>query len=575
MQRSERTPVAPQPSTPSQQARRAPEPQGPQESAGNHAPGAATGVTAPVYATVLLIIACMVTAFCALGFSAGVVAHSGTNLLVSLITLIVLLGGTASPLVLRTRDRNPERVCIIASVVTALLPCGPVFATAALSCLIARRIPSRRIQWIEGAAIASLVITGIRDAILPASGSFVKYLLSSPSNASTTTGDFATDVNATVSATTGASASTPNMAVVLVTELIITALWVLLAYLVGNDERHRALERASQRETQAQRSKTEHLQTALNGQQFADAVAAEAHDTLAHSLSLIALNANVLKMQTDTLQHMLTGTPREAVSQPYADAPATGLATRAVDTSAMDTKATNAMEPDAAASDATVTDAASSDPAELARSIGIAAENIRRQAAGALDEVHGIISILRDPQAHTDLLAPGADTSLTYESLNSLVDDARSSGMPLDSWIDVRDLNAVSPAVGKLAYRVVQEGLTNAQRHAPGERVSLAVSCNRQQGIAIHFSNPMPAHSMQQSASQETMALAPTTPLPADGNIIVTNNTASSGNATGGNGLPGLKQRVDEVGGSITWGVDWRNTFHLDATLPLSPIDQA
>lgn len=552
---------------PSHQTRRAQEPQ---ESAGDHAPGAATGVTAPIYATVLLIIACMVTAFCALGFSAGVVAHSGTNLLISLITLITLLGGTASPLVLRSRDRNPERVCIIASAVTALLPCGPVFATAALSCLIARRIPSRRIQWIEGAAIASLVITGIRDATLPASGSFVKYLLSSPSNASTTTGDFVTDVNATVGTTAGASASTPNMAVVLATELIITALWVLLAYLVGNDERHRALERASQRETQVQRSKTEHLQTALNGQQFADAVAAEAHDTLAHSLSLIALNANVLKMQTDTLQHTLAGTPHEAVSQPYADDPATGLVTGAVDTTAMDTKATNAIEQDAAASDAAVTDAA-----ELARSIGIAAENIRRQAAGALDEVHGIISILRDPQAHTDLLAPGADTSLTYESLNSLVDDARSSGMPLDSWIDVRDLNAVSPAVGKLAYRVVQEGLTNAQRHAPGERVSLAVSCNRQQGIAIHFSNPMPAHSMQQSASQETMALAPTTPLPAGGNIIVTNNTASSGNATGGNGLPGLKQRVDEVGGSITWGVDWRNTFHLDATLPLSPIDQA
>ena len=292
-----------------------------------------------------------------------------------------------------------------------------------------------------------------------------------------------------------------------------------------------------------QRSKSERLQTALNGQQFADAVAAEAHDTLAHSLSLIALNANMLKMQTDALQQSLAGAVGESATR-HAD-PTAGT---------FDSDSVSAVH------DAHTPEPDSDDPRELAASIGIAAENLRRQAAGALDEVHGIISMLRDPQSHADLLGPGSDTSLTYESLNSLVDDARSSGMPLDSWIDVRDVTAVDPAIGKLAYRIVQEGLTNAQRHAPGQRVSLAVSCNRAQGIVIHFSNPC-------LPQQDEQHIAPGPSQHQDGT-----QQPKPDETSGGNGLPGLKQRVDNVGGTIAWSVDWRAIFHLDATLPLTPL---
>ena len=157
-----------------------------------------------------------------------------------------------------------------------------------------------------------------------------------------------------------------------------------------------------------------------------------------------------------------------------------------------------------------------------------------------------------------------------YESLNSLVDDARSSGMPLDSWIDVRDVTAVDPAIGKLAYRIVQEGLTNAQRHAPGQRVSLAVSCNRAQGIVIHFSNPC-------LPQQDEQHIAPGPSQHQDGTQLQGAHPQSTqqpkpDGASGGNGLPGLKQRVDDVGGTITWSVDWRAIFHLDATLPLTPL---
>ncbi|WP_418399807.1 hypothetical protein [Bifidobacterium angulatum] len=44
------------------------------------------------------------------------------------------------------------------------------------------------------------------------------------------------------------------------------------------------------------------LRNDLNNQQLADAIAAEAHDTLAHSLSLMALNASALQAQSLKLQ---------------------------------------------------------------------------------------------------------------------------------------------------------------------------------------------------------------------------------------------------------------------------------
>lgn len=512
----------------------------------NGEPDEATGFTTGTAATVAIIAACMITALCQTSL-AGNITGNQTNGLESLIILAVILTGTFSPLVLLRRNEDPDRTCIQASVVTAVLPIGPLLAVAALASLIARRLPSKRVKSIEAGAVASLIITSVRDALLPGKASFVRYILAD--SVSSATGTAGGDVGATIANTATTSTSTALLA-----NMVSCALWIAIAYLVGSNERHRALERTSARESAIQRSKNERLQTALNGQQFADAVAAEAHDTLAHSLSLIALNANMLKMQTDALQQSLAGSDDGHTT--HHASPITG---------------TVSSDSASAAYDAHTPKPDNGDPHELAASIGIAAENLRRQAAGALDEVHGIISMLRDPQSHVDLLSPGSDTSLTYESLNSLVDDARSSGMPLDSWIDVRDVTAVDPVISKLAYRIVQEGLTNAQRHAPGQRASLAISCNRAQGIVIHFSNPCllqqdeqhiapgPSNILHQSTQREgAQPQSAQQPKP-DG-------------TSGGNGLPGLKQRVDDVGGTITWSVDWRAVFHLDVTLPLTPL---
>lgn len=75
-------------------------------------------------------------------------------------------------------------------------------------------------------------------------------------------------------------------------------------------------------------------------------------------------------------------------------------------------------------------------------------------------------------------MAPSDEMALTREALNRLVDDARNAGMPLNTWIDIRQLATLDDTVAKVAYRAVQEGLTNARRHASDAPVSLEVNAN-------------------------------------------------------------------------------------------------
>lgn len=110
------------------------------------------------------------------------------------------------------------------------------------------------------------------------------------------------------------------------------------------------------------------------------------------------------------------------------------------------------------------------------------AEDIRRQSAGALDEAHSIIDMLRNPHQAWEQLAPSDDTSLTRESLDALIADTRNSGTSLNTWIDIQQLSVMDESIGKVAYRAIQEGLTNARRHAPGAPVSLEVSATPQAG---------------------------------------------------------------------------------------------
>ena len=153
---------------------------------------------------------------------------------------------------------------------------------------------------------------------------------------------------------------------VIITATVASLVFVTIATLIGLHIRSRARLRTANAVASAATTHAATLQTDLTNQQLADAIAAEAHDTLAHSLSLMALNASALKAEAAKL----------------GDSPE-------------------------------------------AQSLADKAEDIRRQSAGALDEAHSIIDMLRNPHQAWEQLAPSDDTSLTRESLDALIAEDR------------------------------------------------------------------------------------------------------------------------------------------------------
>ena len=115
------------------------------------------------------------------------------------------------------------------------------------------------------------------------------------------------------------------------------------------------------------------------------------------------------------------------------------------------------------------------------------AQVIQEKAHEALTDLRGVLGVLRD-DAGERLDAPQP----TYDDLPRLVDDARDSGLDLD-YVDLLDGDnrEVPDVVGRTLYRIVQEGITNARKHAPGARLSIRVSGSPDDGIDILLCNPL------------------------------------------------------------------------------------
>src|SRR5262249_56332035 len=101
----------------------------------------------------------------------------------------------------------------------------------------------------------------------------------------------------------------------------------------------------------------------------------------------------------------------------------------------------------------------------------------------ALGELRKVIGVLRDDTP--DDLAPQP----TAADLGALLEDCRTAGMRIDLAAALPDSAAIPPELGRHAYRVVQEGLTNASKHAPGQPVQLALTGRAGSDLRIEITN--------------------------------------------------------------------------------------
>jgi signal transduction histidine kinase len=120
---------------------------------------------------------------------------------------------------------------------------------------------------------------------------------------------------------------------------------------------------------------------------------------------------------------------------------------------------------------------------EIARAAGV----IRESAHEALQDLREIIGVLRAGE-HDD----GSRPQPTLAGLDTLVAESREAGMKVVLDQRVAEAAAVPASVGRTAYRIVQEGLTNARKHAPGAEVAVTVSGSPGEGVAVSVRNPAP-----------------------------------------------------------------------------------
>jgi signal transduction histidine kinase len=112
---------------------------------------------------------------------------------------------------------------------------------------------------------------------------------------------------------------------------------------------------------------------------------------------------------------------------------------------------------------------------------------IRDLANAALDDLRGVLGVLRDPETGALASAPQP----TWADLPALVDQAREAGFHVE-FVDRLDGDQALPdVVGRTLYRIVQEGITNAAKHAPGAVLRIEVSGTPQDGVDITLSNPI------------------------------------------------------------------------------------
>ncbi|WP_235502952.1 histidine kinase, partial [Kitasatospora sp. Root187] len=165
------------------------------------------------------------------------------------------------------------------------------------------------------------------------------------------------------------------------------------------------------------------------------------------------------------------------------------------------------------------------DPAFVAKALEVIEETGRR----AMDDLERTLVLLRDSPDGTAVERPGV------EQLTGLFDTARAAGSPVEALVELPP-GALPGVLSREAYRIVQEAVTNALKHAPGEPIAVRITVRDGQ-LALRCANGR-------------------SPL------------GGSRRSGGGKGLRGIRERAALLGGEAAAGWE-REEWVLTVRLPL------
>ncbi|WP_431996889.1 sensor histidine kinase [Streptomyces fungicidicus] len=165
---------------------------------------------------------------------------------------------------------------------------------------------------------------------------------------------------------------------------------------------------------------------------------------------------------------------------------------------------------------------------EIARAAGV----IRESAHEALQDLREIIGVLRAGESD-DAGRPQP----TLAALGALAAESRQAGMEVTLDQRVTGADTAPASVGRTAYRIAQEALTNARKHAPGTEVTVSVTGGPGEGLTVAVRNPAP-----------------------EGDVPHVPGA--------GQGLIGLTERATLAGGALEHGPTSDGGFEVRARLP-------
>jgi signal transduction histidine kinase len=204
------------------------------------------------------------------------------------------------------------------------------------------------------------------------------------------------------------------------------------------------------------------------------------------------------------------------------------------------------------------------------------AKVIRENAHQALQDLRGVLGVLRAPVG--ELPQP------TLADVPQLVAESGRAGMRVDLRQETD--GAVPDLVGRTAYRIVQEALTNARKHAPGAEVRVALTGAPGLGLTVEVANgPLGPGSGPGPPGGADPGLAPSPPVtagrgaphpdpPVPGPPVGERSRPPDGDAgrypqpRSGQGLAGLAERVALAGGRLEHGPTPSGGWRMAAWLP-------
>ena len=156
-----------------------------------------------------------------------------------------------------------------------------------------------------------------------------------------------------------------------------------------------------------------------------------------------------------------------------------------------------------------------------------AVHSIRRTAREGLVEMRRMLGVLRS------LERPSLEVQPSLSTLSALADEVSATGLPVRLSIE-EPRHPVAAGVAISVYRIVQESLTNAIKHAQATQVEVRVRC----GDCLE--------------------------------LEIEDDGVGPGYETGtGHGLIGIRERVAALNGTVDFGRGPSGGFRVRATLPL------